>query len=215
MPTLENDAAPIVLARPFEAENEVQATDMSPIRFALYLQRERATEVEVGGATAKGRPQHRRGFAAKCAEHLRVDKSTITRALMRVAALGDRLAELADTSLDVGLELDALIKLTPGERTPLMEQAVGGGNVSARATLAALVEPDFARRKLEEIDRALWHWRNWTPTAADRARERLGFTPISKLETARLETEREIIVARIAGGANHPGTKSRLRLAQP
>lgn len=53
--------------------------------------------------------------------------------LARAEALGDDILEVVNTSLDKGVELDALKALPPDERRDLIERAKAGEQVSARA----------------------------------------------------------------------------------
>jgi len=82
-------------------------------------------------------PQHKEGFAAATAAATGQSKATTNRALANANALGiDTLNKLANTSLDSGVELDALAKLPPEQRTGLVERAAAGERVSARLVAA-------------------------------------------------------------------------------
>jgi hypothetical protein len=52
------------------------------------------------------------------------DASTISRANARAKALGDDLGAVTGTSLDKGVELDALAKMEPGERKTRVERDI-------------------------------------------------------------------------------------------
>lgn len=80
-----------------------------------------------GGA----RPQTK-GFAASTAEVTGESKAQINRNVARAEAIGDDLLRLTGTSLDKGVELDALAKLPEPERKELIERAVAGEAVTAR-----------------------------------------------------------------------------------
>lgn len=71
-------------------------------------------------------------FAAETAELTGENKRTVNRQLARAEALGDDLHRIAGTSLDKGVELDALKDLPDEERKELIEKAVKGEEVSAR-----------------------------------------------------------------------------------
>ena len=90
-----------------------------------------------------GRPK---AFAAATAEATGQDKRTTNRAIARADALGDEaLTKVTNTSLDSGVELDALAKMPAPERTELIERAAAGEQVSARtqaAPVASKPEPD-------------------------------------------------------------------------
>lgn len=88
-----------------------------------------------------GRPE---GFAAATAEATGMTKRAINRMVARAEALGDdTLDKVTNTSLDSGVELDALAKLDAPERAVLVERAAAGEQVSAR-TPDALVKPSKA-----------------------------------------------------------------------
>lgn len=89
------------------------------------------------------RPQTQ-GFAAATAAATGQSKATTNRALARADAIGDEaLAKVVNTSLDSGVELDALAKLPAPERAQLVERAAAGEKVSAR-TPATPVKPSNA-----------------------------------------------------------------------
>ncbi len=58
-------------------------------------------------------------------------ETAVKRDATRAKALGDDLDRVAGTSLDKGSELDALAKMSPEERAPLIERAASGESVSA------------------------------------------------------------------------------------
>lgn len=108
-------------------------------------------EIAVGQAAPpqNGSPMARpqaKGFAAATAEATGQDKRTTNRAIARADALGDEaLTKVTNTSLDSGVELDALAKMPAPERTELIERAAAGEQVSARAQAAPVAskpEPD-------------------------------------------------------------------------
>lgn len=78
-------------------------------------------------------PQHQREFAADTAKASGQSKQDINRHLSRAEALGEDLDEIAGTSLDKGVELDALKELPQEERKELIQRAKAGEQVSARS----------------------------------------------------------------------------------
>ena len=78
------------------------------------------------------RPQDK-AFAAETAAITGESKQSINRHVARADALGDDLVRVTGTSLDKGVELDALAKLPEPERQALIERAVAGEKVTARA----------------------------------------------------------------------------------
>lgn len=111
---------------------------------ALHGEEEEAEET--GGKTfpsslSDGRqagPQHERQFAADTAERTGQDKRSINMHAARGDALGELLHEIAGTSLDKGVELDALKALPETTRATLIERAKAGERVSARVELRRL-----------------------------------------------------------------------------
>jgi len=77
-------------------------------------------------------PPQEKGFAASTAAVSGESKRAINQHLARADALGDDLERITGTSLDKGVELDALAKLPEPERKDLIDRAEAGENVSAR-----------------------------------------------------------------------------------
>lgn len=77
----------------------------------------------------RGRP---REFAAETAERTGQSKSAINHQVARGTDLGDTLHEITGTSLDKGVELDALRRLPKDDRRELIDRARAGEQVSAR-----------------------------------------------------------------------------------
>lgn len=71
-------------------------------------------------------------FAAETAEVSGDSKRDVNRHIARADALGDDILEVVGTSLDKGVELDALAKKPESERKELIERAKAGERVSAR-----------------------------------------------------------------------------------
>jgi len=85
--------------------------------------------VSVRGRVGEGRPPE---FASETAAAAGMTKQAINQHLARADALGDDLERITGTSLDKGVELDALAKLPEPERKDLIDRAEAGENVSAR-----------------------------------------------------------------------------------
>lgn len=77
-----------------------------------------------------GRPQE---FASDTAAASGESKAQVNRHLARAEALGDELDAVAGTSLDKGVELDALKSMPAEERSELIARAQAGEKVSARS----------------------------------------------------------------------------------
>lgn len=83
----------------------------------------------------RGRPE---GFAAATAKATGQAKRTTNLALARAEALGDTaLTKITGTSLDSGVQMDALIQLPVEQRAELIERAVAGEKVSAKQAATA------------------------------------------------------------------------------
>lgn len=104
-----------------------------------------ATKLEVGQVgqlqVAKkhgGSRPHDLGFVASTAAVTGESERSIRRDLARAYALGDSaLDKITGTSLDSGVEMDALIRLPEPEREALIERAVAGEKVSAKPASTA------------------------------------------------------------------------------
>ena len=77
-------------------------------------------------------PPQRQKFASETAAISGESKRDVNRHLARAEAIGDDLERVTGTSLDKGVELDALAKLPEPERKELIDRAEAGEQVSAR-----------------------------------------------------------------------------------
>lgn len=113
-------------------ENLIRA-ELTPAQQAEHLSRRKevweALSMQFAPKPTGGRPE---GFASDTAKKSGINKSTVTRSIARADALGDDIRAVANTSLDKGVELDALAKMTPEQRAPLIMKAQAGQVVSAR-----------------------------------------------------------------------------------
>lgn len=89
-----------------------------------------------------------KSFAAATADASGMTKQAINRHLSRAEALGDDLDKVTGTSLDKGVELDALKAMTPEQRAPLIERAQAGEKVSARPAPAQQPAPAHTTKSL-------------------------------------------------------------------
>lgn len=109
---------------------------------------------QIGGA----RPQTQ-GFAAATASATGQSKATTNRALFRADAIGDdALSKVTNTSLDSGVELDALAKLPAPERAVLVERAAAGEKVSARAKKPAQAKLAATKTPIEKAAASNLMW---------------------------------------------------------
>lgn len=123
-----------LLAELWEIDENLIRAELTPAQTAAHLKRRKELwEALNNGATCtengRGRP---REFASETAEKIGSAKSTVTRAISRAEALGDDIQRVTGTSLDSGVELDALAKVDPEQRAELIERAEAGEKVSAR-----------------------------------------------------------------------------------
>ena len=88
-------------------------------------------------------PPQTKSFAASTAEVTGENVRQIQRHIARAEALGDDIDRLAGTSLDKGVELDALKAMPEPERKELIERAVAGEKVSAKKLFAAKNDDEF------------------------------------------------------------------------
>ena len=86
--------------------------------------------VSVRGRVGEGRPPE---FASETAAAAGMTKQAINQHLARADALGDDLDRIHGTSLDKGVEMDALKAMPEPERKELIDRAAAGEKVSARA----------------------------------------------------------------------------------
>lgn len=126
-----------------EIDENLARAELSPAQEAAHIARRRVIwgqinetgEENFTTSLSDGRlsgPQHQKRFAAELAEITGEDKSGINRKLKRVDSLKDDIRRIAGTSLDKGVEMDALIKLPEPERKQLIDRAAAGEKVSAR-----------------------------------------------------------------------------------
>ena len=86
-------------------------------------------------------PPQEKGFAASTAAVSGESKRAINQHLARADALGDDLERIKGTSLDKGVELDALKDMPEPERKELIDRAAAGEKVSARVSQKSDTEP--------------------------------------------------------------------------
>ncbi len=99
----------------------------------------------------RGRPQE---FAAETSAVSGESKRDVNRHLARAEAIGEDLERVTGTSLDKGVELDALAKLPEPERKELIDKAEAGEQVSARKASAAKQQA-LDERLCDVIDEAV------------------------------------------------------------
>ena len=141
-----------------EIDENLQRAELSPAQRAVAISRRKELweVLHPGGnsvPTLGG--EQRVGFAGDTAKAAGLTKRAINEHVARAAALGPDIHEVVGTSLDKGVELDALKDMPADERRELIERAKAGEAVSARtkpekdpqlaSRLVAVVAGDFAR----------------------------------------------------------------------
>ena len=147
-------------------ENLIRA-ELTPAQRALALKRRK----EIHGALY---PETRRGgdrrsdqtdklsvrndsFDRATAKATGVDARTVRREVARAEALGDDIEEVVGTSLDKGTELDALAKMDPEDRPPLIAAAKAGEKVTAIGRDELTRNVRLARQMISELNRCAQH----------------------------------------------------------
>ena len=147
MPVIVVDASPDV-AKLMELDENLTRSELTPSQLADHITRRKEVFERIHGST-KARGAHaanasmgnQRDAGAKLADAFTADTAKATgmseRAVQRDAQRGkaigtESLTKITGTSLDKGVELDALAKLPEAERTELVARAASGENVSAR-----------------------------------------------------------------------------------
>ncbi|CAK0772158.1 ParB family transcriptional regulator, chromosome partitioning protein [uncultured Gammaproteobacteria bacterium] len=139
-----------------EVDENLCGSKLTPAERSLFTRRRKQIYIALhpetragvagGKAGGKGRPKMDRAcaaddsnpqiadcFAENTAKATGQSRDTIERDAARGEALGDEvLTDVRGTSLDSGVELDALKAMPPAERAPLVERAKAGERVSAR-----------------------------------------------------------------------------------
>jgi hypothetical protein len=125
-----------MLAELWEIDENLMRNELSAAEKARHLKRRQAiwSSLHEGGTTrpTPGGPQ-RVQFASATVDATGLSKRDVNRSLSRAEELGPDLDRIAGTSLDKGVELDALAKLAPEERAPIIDRAAAGEVVSARS----------------------------------------------------------------------------------
>lgn len=136
-----------------EIDENLARAELSPAQEAAHIlrrkeiwERKRKREEETGARISrtslmdgrKSGPQHEKQFASELASVVgngrnpESVKRDVQLKIARARELGPDIHLIAGTSLDKGVEMDALIKLSEPERKELIERASKGEKVSAR-----------------------------------------------------------------------------------
>jgi N6-adenosine-specific RNA methylase IME4 len=135
-----------------EIDENYARNDLSEIQRDLAIARRKEIyellhPETVHGAAGKGRPKSRQvgdskqppaaRFTKDTAQSTGVGERTVQRSVARVETIGaETMAKLDDTSLSTGVELDALVQLSPEKREEVVQRALTGDEkVSAKLEL--------------------------------------------------------------------------------
>lgn len=155
-----------------EIDENLMRAELSPSQQAEHLARRKevweALEVSRQNVAKPGRPT---GFASETANATGVDRKTVQRDIARATAIGPDIKLVAGTSLDKGVELDALARMTEAERRPLIARAAAGEAVTARSPIN---DYDVVEK---QVDAVMAAWNRACPEARDRVRDLID-TPV-------------------------------------
>lgn len=119
-----------------EIDENLARSELSPAEEAMHISRRKQIWDEINSgsncATIRRGPGRPKEFAAEVADVTGGSKPDINRTIRRARELGQDITRIVGTSLDKGVEMDALIKLPEAVRIDLIERATSGENVSAR-----------------------------------------------------------------------------------
>lgn len=127
-----------------ELDENLMRENLSPAELAIALPRRKEiyetlypeTKQHVAGGHGKHKSaSDNLSFAEQTATAIGKNPKTVERAVNRGNALKMHLLDIKGTSLDKGVELDALTALPEDERAALVSKAKSGQNVSARRAL--------------------------------------------------------------------------------
>jgi len=136
-------------------ENLIRA-GLSPSEEAAHLARRKELfeARNVGGTNCPTKPQHQKAFAQETAGKTGQSKKDINRKVARAEAIPD-IDRVAGTSLDKGVELDALAKMGESDREDIIAKAQAGERVSARMSGASkrALAAETNDLKIEAVER--------------------------------------------------------------
>ena len=138
----------------------------------------------------KAGPQHAKTFAADTREKTGEDDRRTREHLARAEALGPDIHAVVGTSLDKGVELDALVKMKPEERRDLVRRAQAGEQVSAKQHNESKKDPQQASRMVAIIV-------GWPNRALLRLRTRFWFGLKFVLRRVQKRRHRAVVKQRI------------------
>ena len=155
-----------------EVDENLAGTKLTPAERALFTRRRKEIyealhpETKNGAQGGKGGQTNETAnsaFSKDTSERTGVSRRTVEMDAAR-GKLGDDLSDVKGTSLDKGVELDALAKMEPGERKDIIARAKAGEHVTARRQQNALGDKmtkedateQLANLLAEEVDGVHW-----------------------------------------------------------
>jgi ParB family chromosome partitioning protein len=158
-----------------EIDENLMRGNLTPAQEANSVARRKAiyeilhpdTKAGTAGAKARWDANDNLSFASATADATGVDKRSIERAAARGNALRGDLKAIEGTSLDKGVELDALAKMTADERASVIERAKAGEKVSARPPKPAKLAPEPKNHFESREDWMSYMMRGWNRAPAE------------------------------------------------
>lgn len=146
-----------LLAELWEIDENLIRSELSPAQKAQHLSRRKeiweSLKTGTTGVGLGGRGNT--SFAAETASVAGISKGNVNEHIARAHALGDDIGRVAGTSLDKGVELDALARMPEPQRVELIDRAQAGERVSARdLTDFAVNESRDEGREWADLERA-------------------------------------------------------------
>lgn len=121
-----------------EIDENLARSELTPAEESAYILRRKQIWEEMNGKGGKILPTSSTGqkqqFASEVAQVTGASKRDVNMKIARARELGQDIHRIVGTSLDKGVEMDALIKLPKSEQSALIERAEAGEKVSARPT---------------------------------------------------------------------------------
>ena len=145
-----NDDVKIAAVELVEIDENLVRAELEPAEHAAHIGRRKeiyerlhpetkhgAAPGKAGGGKKKAKGAEFASFAKATAKATGQSKRTVAQDAKRAKELGELLNKINGTSLDKGVEMDALAKLPKEEREDLVARAAKGEQVSAKEALAA------------------------------------------------------------------------------
>ena len=137
-----DDTVSYIEAELIEIDENLCRADLTPAQRAAAIKRRKqiweALHPESGNGVSTLGGRGNTSFAADTCAAAGLTKQSVNQHLSRADALGPDLLAVAGTSLDKGVELDALKAMPADQRAPLIARAQAGEQVTARKPAARI-----------------------------------------------------------------------------